>query len=86
MNESVIGEIWTELKRYIGQVDRSEAADVVVSLLIDNDYDVDDIRSMFRGDADIKKALVEYQEGDDSNSYDEEEEEFDEEEFDEDYE
>ena len=53
-------EIWTELKRYISTVERDEAADVLVNLLIDNDYDAENIKSVFKNDSDIKRALKEY--------------------------
>ena len=66
MNESVAvaSEIWTELKRYVNTVDRSEAAETVVSILIDNDCDVDDIKDTFKGDSDIKRALTVYLDND----------------------
>ncbi len=60
MNESLVSDIWAELKRYIPVVDRAEAAETVVSMLIDNDSDVDDIREAFKGDSDIKRALAGY--------------------------
>jgi hypothetical protein len=41
-------------------VDRDEAAETVVAVLIDNDYDADEIREAFKGDADIKRALAAY--------------------------
>ena len=60
MSIEVAAEIWSELKRYVNTVDREEAADSVVSILVDNDYDTDDIRTAFKGDSDIKRALTEY--------------------------
>ena len=60
MSIEVAAEIWSELKRYVNTVDREEAADSVVSILVDNDYDADDIRTAFKGDSDIKRALTEY--------------------------
>jgi hypothetical protein len=60
----VVSEIWNELKRYINSVDRADAADTVVSTLIDHDYSAEDIRAAFRGDADIKRALAEYLDAD----------------------
>ena len=60
MTIEVAAELWSELKRYVNTVDREEAAESVVSLLIDNDYDADEIRDAFKGDADIKRALAEY--------------------------
>lgn len=60
MSAEVVSEIWGELRRYINTVDRDEAAETVVSILIDNDYDVDEIRDAFKGDSDIKRALASY--------------------------
>ncbi len=81
MNESVAvaSEIWTELKRYVNTVDRSEAAETVVSILIDNDCGVDDIKDTFKGEPDIKRALTVYLDNDkDYAEEDEVEEEEDE--------
>ena len=60
MSAGVASEIWGELRRYVNTVDRDEAAETVVSILIDNDYDVDEIRDAFKGDSDIKRALASY--------------------------
>ena len=66
MNEAVAvaSEMWSELKRYVNTVDREEAAETVVAILIDNDCDVDDIKDTFKGDADIKRALTAYLDND----------------------
>jgi hypothetical protein len=53
-------EIWDEIKRYINTVDRDEAAETLVSVLIDNDVDADEIKSTFKSDAEIKRALASY--------------------------
>ena len=74
MSEVVASEIWAELKRYVNTVDRNEAAETIVSILIDNDSDVEDIRNAFKGDADIKRALTEYLDNDKDYAEDEEEE------------
>jgi hypothetical protein len=71
--DPVINELWSELKRYMNSVDRADAADTVVSVLIDNDYSAEDIRDAFRGDADIKRALVEYLDSDKQDDEDEDE-------------
>ena len=76
-------EIWSELKRYVNAVDRSEAAETLVSVLIDNDVDADDIRSTFKSDGDIKKALASYVK-DHPESDDDDEEEYIDEDYDED--
>jgi len=60
MSIEVAAEIWGELRRYVNTVDRDEAAESVVSVLIDNDHDADEIRTAFKGDSDIKRALAAY--------------------------
>ena len=74
MSEVVASEIWAELKRYVNTVDRNEAAETIVSILIDNDSDIEDIRNAFKGDADIKRALTAYLDNDKDFAEDEEEE------------
>jgi hypothetical protein len=53
-------EIWDELKRYINVVDREEAAEIMVSVLIDNDASAEEIKDTFKGDADIRRAVSTY--------------------------
>ena len=60
MSANVASEIWGELRRFVNTVDREEAAETVVAVLIDNDYSADDIRNAFKGDADIKQGLAVY--------------------------
>ena len=60
MSAEVAAEICGELRRYVNTVDRDEAAETVVAVLIDNDYDADEIRDAFKGDTDIKRALAAY--------------------------
>jgi hypothetical protein len=81
MSESVAAEIWGELKRYVNTVDRAEAAETVIQILMDNDSDVEDIRNAFKGDSDIKRALTSYLDND--NDYSEEEVEDEDEDYDE---
>ena len=81
MHLDLVAEIWSELKRYIGTIDRSEAADSFISMLIDHDYSPEDIRTTFKLDSDIKKALVNYIQ-DDSEQQDEDEEYEEEEDWD----
>ena len=81
MSEQIAAEIWGELKRYVNTVDRAEAAETVIQILMDNDSDVEDIRSAFKGDSDIKRALTSYLDDDKDYSEDdvesEEDEDFD---------
>ena len=79
MSAEVASEIWSELKRYVNVVDRMDAAESIVSILIDHDHDVDEIRDAFKGDSDIKKALTAYLDNDKDYAEEEEEEEFDDE-------
>jgi hypothetical protein len=60
MSVDLAAAVWEELKRYIGTLDRTEAADAMVNLLVDSNFDSDEIRDAFRGDAEIKKALNAY--------------------------
>jgi hypothetical protein len=81
MSEQIAAEIWGELKRYVNTVDRAEAAETVIQILMDNDSDVEDIRSAFKGDSDIKRALTSYLDDDKDYTEDdvesEEDEDFD---------
>ena len=74
MSEAIASEIWGELKRFVNTVDRNEAAETVVQILMDNDSDVEDIRNAFKGDTDIKRALTAYLDNDKDYSEDEEDE------------
>ena len=60
MSVDLSREIYNELKRFINVVDRDEAAETLVSVLIDNDISADDIKDAFKGEADIKRALTSY--------------------------
>jgi len=75
MSAEVASEIWGELKRYVNVVDRIDAAESIVTILIDHDHNVEEIRSAFKGDSDIKKALTAYLDNDNDKDYEEEEEE-----------
>ena len=60
MSVDLAKEIWTELRRYINTVDRDEAAECLVNVLIDNDIDADEIREAFKSEGDVKRALAHY--------------------------
>jgi len=64
MSSMVASEIWNELKRYVNTVDRQEAAETLVAVLIDHDEDVEDIRDAFKHDSDVKRALTAYLDND----------------------
>lgn len=86
MSEAIASEIWGELKRFVNTVDRAEAAETVIQILMDNDSDVQDIRDAFKGDADIKRALTAYLDNDKDYEAEDEEDEFEEEDEDNDWE
>jgi hypothetical protein len=81
MSEQIAAELWGELKRFVNTVDRADAAETVVQILLDNDSDVEDIRSAFKGDSDIKRALTAYLDNDkdynEDGVEDEQDEDFD---------
>jgi len=89
MSVDLAAAVWEELKRYIGTLDRVEAADALVNLLIDSNYDADNIRDSFRGDSEIKKALSAYladhEEHDDSDAESVFDDDYDSDDEDEDY-
>ena len=80
MSVTVANDLWNELRRFLSTPDRAEAADAVVAVLIDNDYDAEDIRSAFKGDKDIKQALESYIDDTDLDS-DDDTEDLDEDEY-----
>ena len=80
MTAEVASEIWGELKRYVNVVDRIDAAENIVSILIDHDHNVEEIQKAFRGDSDIKRALTAYLDND--KDYVEEEDAEEDEDFD----
>ena len=86
MSEAIASEIWGELKRFVNTVDRAEAAETVIQILMDNDSDVEDIRTAFKGDSDIKRALTAYLDNDKDYAAEDDEDESEEEEEDEDWE
>lgn len=61
MSLSIVSEVWEVLREHVDFNDRSEAADSLVNYLMDNNYEVDDIKNEFK-DKDITKALKGYAE------------------------
>ncbi len=77
-------EVWQEVKRYVQQQDRADAADALVSVLIDNDVSPEEIKDTFKGDSEVKRALQSYIDDhqDDEDDYDDD---YDDEDEDDDY-
>ena len=57
MSTGLIGEVWKLLKPNIEAGDVTGASETLVNYLIEEDYSAHEIKSMFRGDSDIKEAL-----------------------------
>ncbi len=74
MSLDVISEVWDALREHIDLSERDDAADTLVNFLIDNNYEIEDIKDAFK-DKDITKALKGYAEEhfqeDDYEEYDE---------------
>jgi hypothetical protein len=81
MSVELSKEIWDELKRYVNTVDRNDAAETLVSVLVDNDVGADEIKETFKNDSEVKKALAHYlkdhEEDEDEDDYDPEDEDED---------
>ena len=73
MSVELSKEIWDELKRYVNTVDRAEAAETLVSVLIDNDVGADEIKETFKSDSEVKRALAHYLKDHEEEEEDEEE-------------
>jgi uncharacterized protein YfcZ (UPF0381/DUF406 family) len=80
MSVELSKEIWDEIKRYVNTVDRDEAAETLVSVLIDNDADADEIKSVFKTDSEVKRALASYLKDHEEVDEEDEEEDFEEDE------
>jgi hypothetical protein len=78
---TVIHEVWRALKNEIDEANLPDAAESLVDVLIQNDYEASDIKAEFRRDSHVMDAVKAY-----IASQEEEEEEYEEEyEDDEDY-
>ena len=78
MSVNLAKEIWTELRRYVNTVDLNEAAETLVSVLIDNDVNADEIKETFKSESDVKRALASYlkdhaEEEDEEDDYEDDE-------------
>ena len=79
MSVELSKKVWDELKRYVNTVDRQEAAETLINVLIDNDVNADEIRDTFKGDSEVKRALTSYlkdQDEDDEDLHDDEDDDY----------
>jgi hypothetical protein len=82
MSVELSKEIWDELKRYVNTVDRAEAAETLVSVLIDNDVNADEIKDTFKSDSEVKRALAHYlKDHEEDEEEDEEEEDYEDDDY-----
>lgn len=72
LDVEVLGEAYTILKQYIPVKDRQEAADNLMSVLVDLLGDVD-LQEFGGTDSNLKKALKEYVVEEDTDDYNEDE-------------
>ena len=78
MNLDFLAEIWDAIRSHIDINERKYAADTLINLLIDNNFEADAIKEAFRGEKEVLSALKEYVSTHDI------EEEYEEEEYDDD--
>jgi hypothetical protein len=81
MSVELSKEIWDELKRYVNTVDRAEAAETLVSVLIDNDAAADEIKETFKSDSEIKRALAHHLKDHEEELEEEDEDDYDDDEY-----
>ena len=82
MSLSFVREVWDALNSHMDTSDRSDAADSLINLLIDNNYESEDIKDAFHGDKEMLFALqgyIDHQEVEDEYV---DEEDYDDEEWD----
>lgn len=77
MSLDIVSETWTALLSHIDLNERKDAADTLVSLLIDHDYEAHEIKEAFSGHREVLSALKYYIEQHDSDEYEDEEEDED---------
>ena len=60
MNLELAADLWSVLSEYIDLHDKPAAAETLVTLLIENNYEADDIKDSFRQEKHVLTALKEY--------------------------
>ena len=71
MDLELVSQVWQELKHQV--TDKADAADALVTILMENGGNIDEIKSAFN-DRDVTKALKAY---DDDDLHEEEEDDYD---------
>lgn len=67
MQLDLVSEVWQSLKGYVNPIDRQEAAQSMVSVLIDNGADAEEIQDAFGSDNMVRTALSVYLDDDDND-------------------
>ena len=75
MSLDLISDLWSEIKRYVTPKDRSEVADIMLTMMMDHDYSIDEIRAAFRNDTDVKRSLAELEGNNDDDDDDDDDDE-----------
>lgn len=60
MSLDLVADIWEALRSHISLTERKYAADAMVDLLIDNNFELDEIKDAFRGEKEILTSLKDY--------------------------
>ena len=71
MDLELVSQVWQELKHHV--VDKTDAADALVNVLMENGGNIDEVKSAFN-DRDVTKDLKAY---DDNDLQEEEEDDYD---------
>jgi len=82
MSLNFVTEVWDALRTHIDFNERGDAADTLINLLIDNNYEADEIKDAFKNDKEVLKALKGYTDQHDAEEYEEYDEDEDHEEWD----
>ena len=75
MSITVIAELWRALKIEIDENNLSDAAESLINVLVENDYDSAEIKEAFRKEPHVMQALREFNEQYQDEEYEDEEEE-----------
>jgi len=82
MSLDFVVEVWDALRSHIDFNERKDAADTLINLLIENNYEAGEIKNSFRGDKEIAVALKYYADQHDAEEYEEYDEDEDRDEWD----
>lgn len=58
MDISVIAQLWKEIRCFIDPAEMTDASEALILVLVENDFDVDEITSAFKRDPEVMEALA----------------------------